>query len=150
MKIINVCEQPELFEKVAAWQSSKWGIPKQAYLDSMEEGRHSDSGVPAWYCIRNEENAIIAGVGVIENDFHKRKDLRPNICALYVDELHRKQGLARQLLDHVCRELKQKGISTAYLITGHTELYEHMGWSFYGMLEENDGNLIRMYQKELK
>ena len=37
-----------------------------------------------WYlCMLN--NQIIAGVGVIENDFHDRKDLTPNICAMYVE-----------------------------------------------------------------
>lgn len=31
-------------------------------------------------------NWFIAGAGVIENDFHNRPDLTPNICALYVEE----------------------------------------------------------------
>ncbi len=150
MNIITVCEYPELFEEVAKWQSSKWNIPVQAYMDSMEEGRNSKGGIPSWYVIKNEAGAIIAGVGVIENDFHKRKDLRPNVCALYVEEDYRQQGLARKLLDHVCTELYRKGIDTAYLITGHTDLYEHMGWSFYCMVEEDDGNLIRMYKHEMK
>ncbi len=150
MNIITVCEYPELFEEVAKWQSSKWHIPVQAYMDSMEEGRNSKGGIPSWYVIKNEAEAIIAGVGVIENDFHKRKDLRPNVCALYVEEDYRQQGLARKLLDHVCTELYRKGIGTAYLITSHTDLYEHMGWSFYCMVEEDDGNLIRMYKHEMK
>ena len=28
----------------------------------------------------------ISGAGVIENDFHDRKDLTPNLCALFVEE----------------------------------------------------------------
>ncbi len=149
MNILSIREHPEMIPALAQWQSSKWGIPLQAYVDSMEEALHVD-GVPAWYFIPNEAGEIIAGLGIIENDFHKRKDLRPNLCALYVEEAYRRQGLARTLLDHACAELAEKGISTAYLITGHTGLYENMGWRFYGMIEEDDGSLIRMYVHELK
>ena len=77
----------------------------KAYLDSMAEAKISQSGVPAWYAILDRDGKIIAGLGVIENDFHKRPDLAPNICAVYVEEGWRKQGLARLLLNHVCGEL---------------------------------------------
>ena len=36
----------------------------------------------------------------------------------------------------------------AYLITGHTDFYEMCGWEFYGMIEEDDGNMIRMYTRK--
>ena len=84
--LISVCDHPELFAEVAQWQSSKWKVPMQAYLDSMEEGRTAESGVPAWYVVKNEVGQIIAGIGVIENDFHDRKDLSPNVCAVYTEE----------------------------------------------------------------
>ncbi len=145
--IISVCEHPELIPLAARWQSSKWSVPLQAYLDSMEEGK-SAKGVPAWYVVLNEEKEIIAGVGIIENDFHKRKDLRPNVCALYVEEAYRKQGLAKALLNHCCEKLAEKGIHKAYLCTDHSDFYERCGWSFYGMIEEESGGTCRMYEKE--
>lgn len=37
---------------------------------------------------------IVGGLGVIENDFHNRKDLTPNVCAVYVDEDYLCQGIA--------------------------------------------------------
>lgn len=148
--IIPVCGHPELFEEVAAWQSSKWNVPKQAYLDSMEEGRTTENGVPAWYVIKNEEGGIIAGVGVIENDFHKSKELRPNVCALFVEPAYRKQGLARLLLDHACEKLAEHGITTAYLCTDHTDFYERCGWSFHCMVEEDSGGTCRLYKHEIK
>ncbi|MGM9605559.1 MAG: GNAT family N-acetyltransferase [Faecousia sp.] len=145
--ILNLNNHPELVEKYARWQHGKWGVPVQAYLDSMAEAKHSRSGVPAWYAILDEAGNIVAGLGVIENDFHKRPDLAPNVCAVYVEEAFRKQGLARLLLNHVCRELAKKGIHDAYLITTHTDFYEHCGWSFFTMVEEDGGNMVRMYHK---
>lgn len=143
--ILCLTDHPELTERYAQWQHSKWGVPTQAYLDSLNEAKQSQSGVPAWYAILDDAQNIIAGLGVIENDFHKRPDLAPNVCAVYVEEAWRKQGLARLLLNHACRELASKGIRDTYLITSHTDFYERCGWSFYTMVEEDSGEMTRMY-----
>lgn len=143
--ILCLTDHPELTERYAQWQHSKWGVPTQAYLDSLNEAKQSQSGVPAWYAILDDAQNIIAGLGVIENDFHKRPDLAPNVCAVYVEEAWRKQGLARLLLNHACRELASKGIHDTYLITSHTDFYERCGWSFYTMAEEDSGEMTRMY-----
>ncbi len=45
--------------------------------------------VPQWYVLVNQRNAIIAGADVIENNFHERKDLRPKLCALFVEKDYR-------------------------------------------------------------
>lgn len=147
--ILSIRNHPELMEKAARWFSGKWGVPLDAYLESMTSSLHPECAVPAWYVILDEYGAVIAGLGVIANDFHKRPDLTPNLCALYVEEPYRKQGIARKLLDHACMELSHQGIRTVYLITGHTQFYEHCGFTFYGMIEEDDGNLIRMYSRQL-
>lgn len=43
---------------------------------------------------------IIGGMGVIENDFHDRKDLAPNVCAVYTEEDRRCNGIAGALLNY--------------------------------------------------
>lgn len=145
-KIIKLSEHPALFERAADWFSDKWSVPKQAYLESMTESLTAAGGVPEWYVILDGET-IVAGLGVIANDFHKRPDLTPNICAVYVAEGFRGRGIARRLLDHACDELAKHGVANAYLITGHTAFYERCGWRFNGMVEENDGGLARMYTR---
>ena len=93
-----------------------------------------------------ENNESIAGVGVIENDFHERKDLTPNVCALYVEEKYRCRGIAGKLLKLVRDDMENKGISPLYLITEHTSFYERYGWEFLCMVKEEDSdNMIRMY-----
>ena len=101
--------------------------------------------MPQWYIVL-ENNEIIAGVGVIENDFHERKDLTPNVCALYVEEKYRCRGIAGKLLKLVRDDMENKGISPLYLITEHTSFYERYGWEFLCMVKEEDSdNMIRMY-----
>ena len=83
--IIRLTDRPEYKESMAQWFHEKWGIPKQAYLDSMDACLKGESAVPQWYAVV-EDGRIIGGLGVIENDFHDRKDLSPNVCAVYVEE----------------------------------------------------------------
>ena len=44
-------------------------------------------------------------MGVIENDFHDRKDLAPNVCAVYVEQEYRRRGIAGKLLNDVCEDM---------------------------------------------
>ena len=83
-------------------------------------------------------------MGVIENDFHPRKDLAPNVCAVYTEEDCRGHGIAGKLLDIVCADMKEKGIDTLYLLTDHTSFYERYGWEFYCIIE-NNGETSRVY-----
>lgn len=83
MEIIRISLRRELITRAAEWFSSKWGIPYGEYLKSMEKS--SGSGVPEWY-LAMERDEIRGGMGVIENDFHERTDLAPNICAVYVEK----------------------------------------------------------------
>lgn len=148
-RIICLRNRKDLFESASEWFSSKWGVPIQAYYDSMQDSITASAGVPQWYVLLNDENELIAGMGVIENDFHKRPNLTPNICALFVEEPYRHQGIAKLLLDYACEELAQNGKNTAYLVTEHTRFYERCGWSFYDMIEENNGHLTRMYRHSM-
>ena len=144
--IVILRQQPQWKERAAAWFHSKWGIPLEAYLESMEEAIQKQTAVPQWYMV-TEGDRIVAGVGIIENDFHKRKDLTPNVCAVYVEEDCRKQGLARQLLDLACADLRSFGVPDAYLLTDHTNFYEHCGWAFLCMVEEDGGGTARCYHR---
>lgn len=145
--IIKIREHEELIEQAADWFHQKWNIPREAYIESMEDCLNKSPvfDVPQWYIVL-EEQAIIAGVGVIENDFHDRKDLAPNVCALYVEEKYRNQGIAGKMLGFVCEEFCAKGIETLYLITDHTSFYERYGWEFLCMVQgDGEPDKTRMY-----
>lgn len=141
-------EHPELTDRAALWFSSKWDIPAEAYRESIQSCIAQKAGVPQWYVMLDEEQKIIAGAGVIENDFHDRKDLSPNLCALFVEEPYRDQGIARSLLDFVKRDMGKMGVQKLYLVTDHTEFYEKCGWSFLTRVNDEDGCPERMYVAE--
>ena len=144
-EIIAIRERPELLERAAKWFHEKWGIPEEAYLESMREALAAQGPVPAWY-VAMGEGGIAGGVGVIENDFHDRKDLAPNICAVYVEEAHRRRGLAGKLLDRACADLARAGVKTVYLLTDHTGFYERYGWEFFCMAQgDGEEQPARMY-----
>ncbi|MDE6656685.1 MAG: GNAT family N-acetyltransferase, partial [Anaeroplasmataceae bacterium] len=107
--IKKIREYPSLQLEAAKWFSEKWRIPVEAYLKSMQS-LDSNHAIPQWYIACDKEK-IIGGLGVIENDFHNRKDLTPNVCAVYVEEEYRNQGLAGELLNFVCEDMKRLGIN---------------------------------------
>ena len=144
-KIIRIIDVPEMKERAAEWFHEKWGIPLSAYIESMEEALKGVSSVPQWY-VAVERDRIIGGMGVIENDFHNRKDLTPNVCAVYVEEDKRCQGIAGKLLEFVCEDMQKRGIDTLYLITDHIGFYERYGWKFLCMVQGDDEpEMSRMY-----
>ncbi len=60
--------------------------------------------VPQWYMALDGER-IIGGMGVIENDFHDRKDHGSPMCVLYTQkEDWRGRGVAGSLLRYVCAQ----------------------------------------------
>ncbi|MCD8000310.1 MAG: GNAT family N-acetyltransferase [Clostridiales bacterium] len=145
MEIRKIREYRELADQAAVWFHSKWGVPTEAYRESIHDCLTQKKRVPQWYVVM-ENDEIIGGTGVIENDFHERRDLTPNICALYVEEKHRCKGIAGKLLAFVCSDMSRLGIDTLYLVTDHTAFYERYGWKFLCMVqEEGTPDMIRMY-----
>ena len=144
-EIIKLRENPEKKEEMARWFHEKWGIPLEAYMESMDECLAKKSGVPQWY-VATQDGKIVGGLGVIENDFHDRKDLAPNVCAVYVEEEHRCKGIAGRLLNFVCEDMRGFGIEPLYLVTDHTGFYERYGWEFLCMVQgDGEPDMTRMY-----
>ena len=141
---VNLRQVPEMKNKAASWFNSKWGVPEEAYLECMDAylGGEAEYG---WYlCLDGEK--IVGGMGVIENDFHDRKDLYPNVCAVYTEEEYRCQGIAGKLLNMVVDELRSIGVSPVYLLTDHTGFYERYGWEFYCMAQgDGEETPARLY-----
>lgn len=144
-EIVRLIDRPEIKTQAAQWFHEKWHIPLQAYLESMEDCLKNQNPVPQWY-LAMEGNRIIGGLGVIENDFHNRKDLSPNVCAVYTEQEKRCNGVAGALLRFVCADMKKRGIDRLYLLTDHTSFYERYGWEFLCMAQGNgEPQMSRVY-----
>ena len=121
LQFITLREKPELEDAAAAWFNSRWGVPKEAYLECMDAYLRNETELGWYLCLDGED--IAAGMGVIENDFHDRKDLTPNVCAVYTNKEYRCKGIAGKLLKMTVDDCRAKGISPLYLITDHTNFY---------------------------
>ncbi len=143
-QFITLMESPERKAAAAGWFHRKWGVPQEAYLACMDRYLNGSTEYGWYLCLC--DGRIVAGLGVIENDFHDRPDLTPNICAVYTEEAHRKKGIAGRLLDMAVEELRAKGITPVYLVTDHVGFYERYGWEFLCMVQgDGEPNMTRMY-----
>ena len=143
-RYITLMEEPMLKDKAAEWFHNKWGVPKEAYLECMDAYLNHETDYGWYLCLDGEK--IVGGMGVIENDFHDRKDLSPNICAVYTEEEYRKQGISGELLNMVVADMKEKGITPVYLVTDHVGFYERYGWEFLCMVQgDGEPEMTRMY-----
>ena len=143
-KYISLRERPELKTVAAEWFHDKWGVPAEAYLECMEAYLSNETEYGWYLCL--DGDATVGGLGVIENDFHDRKDLAPNVCAVYTQEEYRSRGIAGRLLDMAVEDLRRKGISPVYLVTDHRGFYERYGWEFLCMVQgDGEDGMTRMY-----
>ena len=143
--VIRITERPELKTAAAEWFHEKWGIPYEAYLESMEEAMSGKGAVPQWYLALYGDR-IAAGMGVIANDFHDRTDLTPNVCAVFTEPDFRCQGLAGRLLGFVADDMKSGRIDALYLLTSHDSFYERYGWEYLcPVTQEGNDEPSRMY-----
>lgn len=143
LKFITVKERPEIVKEAASWFNSKWDVPKEAYLECMNDYINNKTNLGWFLCLDGER--IVGGLGVIDNDFHERKDLAPNICAVYVEKEYRNHGIAGKLLNLAVDDLKTNGISPVYLITDHVGFYERYCFPFLTMTKCDDGAISRIY-----
>ena len=119
-------------------------VPETAYLACMDSYLDRESELGWYLCLDGDR--IVAGLGVIENDFHDRKDLSPNICAVYTDEPHRRRGIMGRLLELAMADLRSHGVSPVYLVTNHVGLYEKYGWEYLCMVQsDGEPEKSRMY-----
>lgn len=145
IKIRKLRERPHMAAAAAQWFHEKWGIPLEAYQESIRECLKRQGAVPQWY-LAMEGERIVGGLGVIENDYHNRKDLSPNVCAVYVEENCRCRGIAGELLAAVCDDMASQGICTLYLLTDHDSFYERYGWEFHCLVQgDGEPDMSRMY-----
>lgn len=105
-EIVKIREHSEMLPQAAGFFHEKWGIPLEAYEKSMRECVQGKSRVPRWYVV-TDGGKIIAGLGVIENDFHDRRDLTPQcmcrLCGRGVQKTGNRRRNALICLPGICR-----------------------------------------------
>ena len=143
LTFVTLRQRPDLIEAAVQWFHDKWGVPQESYLTCMQAYLKKDTEYGWYLCL--DQNRIVGGLGVIDNDFHNRKDLTPNVCAVYTEESYRCQGIAGMLLNMAVEDMRCKGVSPIYLVTDYKGFYERYGWEFYCMVQCQD-TMSRLYR----
>ena len=144
LEYITLRDKPELVDSASEWFQNNWGVPKEAYLECMNNYLNGTTENGWYICLDGDK--IAGGLGVIDNDFHDRKDLTPNVCAVYTDKKYRQQGIAGNLLNLAVNDMKAKGVTPIYLLTDHIGFYERYGWEFFCMAQgDGEPEMSRIY-----
>lgn len=144
--IISIQDCPKYSKQAINWFASKWGIDRREYEKSFLDCLHKQSCLPQWYIVINDKEQIIAGCGLIKNDFVNRTDLYPYLCALFVEEKARGIALGAKLLENARIEGAKLGFEKLYLCTNHTTYYEKYGWRHIAIGTHHSGDTSRIYE----
>jgi len=146
-ELIKLREQPSYLKEAIRFFQEKWGNTDSnpVYDDCLKHSLESDKKIPQWYLIV-DEGKIIAGCGLISNDFISRMDLYPWLCALYVEEKFRNQGLAGLLIEAVKEDCRTFDIDKLYLATDFADFYEHFDFHYLADGYHPWGEKSRIYE----
>lgn len=145
-RILSIRDNPEYSERAIDWFASKWGIDRLEYEKSFNDCLTKNESLPQWYLAIGENDEIIGGCGLIQNDFVDRTDLFPYLCALYVEEKARGHALGSKLLEYARTDAGRLGFDKLYLCTDHTSYYEKYGWKHIGTGHHPWGETSRIYE----
>jgi len=145
-EILSVREHPSLAGDFIAFFQRRWASEDSmmVYDDCIRSCLSSKSPLPQWYAMRLD-GRIIAGAGLITNDFISRMDLWPWLAALYVDEEFRGRALGSRLIRHALRDAARLGFDNLYLCTDHIGYYEKYGFEYIGDGHHPWGESSRIY-----
>ena len=89
-----------------------------------------------------KSNQLVGTVTLRENNPEMPPELQPELGGLYVVELHRKQGIATELVRACMQLARQQGYKTVFATTVVAAgILERLGWEFLKTVEHEDEKL---------
>ena len=148
-EIVSVRERPDLTDSAVAFFQRHWASEDSmaVYDDCIRSSLSSESPLPQWY-VMLKDGKIVAGAGLIANDFISRMDLWPWLAALYVEEEFRGRGLGGEILRHARAHAARLGFDHVYLATDHIGYYEKYGFGYLADGYHPWGESSRIYRAE--
>ena len=143
--IVSLRDNPDWLDRFADYFSGKWPVKRVIYYDAMLHSIDTPSPLSRWYALVKAED-IIGGFGLIANDFNSRQDLYPWLCALFIEQSERGQGLGGRLLAQGIAETRRLGFEKLYLATDHIGYYERYGFKYIGDCYDVGGAPERIYE----
>ena len=145
-KIISLRSNPEMLEIFCNYFSNHWGKP-ELYRNCMQAAVQTASPLPQWFLLM-QANETVGGCGLISNDFISRMDLYPWLCALYVEEKFRNQGLGGLLIEYAAKTAGKLGYENLYCCTDHIGYYEKYLFQYVGIGYHPWDETSRIYRRK--
>lgn len=151
MRIIEYFAQPgaDRARWCAAIESGDWRAAK--YLARiLQEGRfHALYGASARLLLGVEGDGLAAFCTLAERDELALPELTPWIGFVYTSPAFRGHRLSGRMIEHACDLARAEGRKKVYLSTDHVGLYEKYGFAYLMSAPDPDGELSRVYTREL-
>lgn len=149
MKIISVREKPEYKERAIQYLQNSWSeVLPIIYEDCISNCIHAEQPLPQWYLLEKDSD-IIGCAGLVTNDFISRMDLYPWLCAMFIEEKHRRNNYGNLLIEKAKKDAKQFGFNYLNLCTDHIGYYEKYGFEYIGKGYHPWEEESRIYQAKI-
>lgn len=131
LQMVSVREQPERAAQIIAFFQKHWATEASArvYEDCIISCLTAENPLPDWVVLMDGKS-IVAGAGLIPNDFISRMDLMPWLCALIVEPEWRGHALGARLIGRLRSEAAEMGFDHLYLCSDHVGYYEKYGFEY--------------------
>lgn len=141
MHIRRIATEEDL-RQVAEWSYSEWGHTRSdnsvEKLIELYRARINSDLIPITL-VGTVGSEIVGMASLVENEARDFPELTPFLSALYVSQMHRRNGYAEGLVEEILKYAKQHGYEACHLITDKFEqLYNNLGWSTIRTYERNE------------
>lgn len=148
IEIIELSHRLDLLNKGISYFWNCWGNDSnyQFYKNCIENSLDTKNALPKFYLALIDKE-VVGSYALLTNDIISRQDLMPWLACLFVNEEHRKKGIAGQLIQHGLLETSNKGFERLYLSTHLNAFYEKTGWKHIANGYHTDDSEIKIYEK---
>ncbi len=96
-----------------------------------------------------EEGKLAAYCTYAPKDDIPTDEYSPWIGFVFTFPQYRNRGFARKLIEHIETVAKQERKEFTYISTNHIGLYERLGYEFFKIMPDINGESSRVYRKKL-
>ena len=128
---ITLMEKPEIKDAAAMWFHSKWGVPKEAYLECMDAYLNKETKNGWYLCLDGEK---IVGLISLRSGNH--------ISLLFVDEAYHRRGIGTALVKYLQEYMLQNTKHTKVTVFASPygiPFYHKVGFKDIGQETRKDG-----------
>lgn len=143
-EIINLKQATDNLSTLAKWHHDEWSYLNPG--ESIEQRivrmqSHLDTNfIPSTFIARDKH--LLGSAAIVDHDIETEPQLSPWLASVFVSPEHRRQGIGRQLVQHVMAQATTQGIKQLYLFTPDRQnFYRELGWSVMKQVEYH-GHMI--------